>query len=421
MPTTTTAIKQQRTARTPSIETDVVEDVKTNVDTSVRHGQLIEERCVEIPIRISWFARSAKLQDEFAEKARAAIDVSDSALNSFSKRLFASTHPAVRATNAAKNEIQRYVAHHTIPATLAGTNVKDPGRRLLLVDKLPDFLKGLESRKQKLFTAATALQAAMPEIKAERKEALGKAYDEGDYPLDVRSCIDVIVGTPQEVSVVASLKALDEELYEKESARARQRIDASIQAYVVEFGQILHQKLDDFAASLANRRRISPSMSGPFAPLREAEILHEETEGKTTTYELRLKKAAVWQEKRYEKGAIVTIAVPTEEAYAALQPRSTSERRKVYGSSIQAMQEMLGSFREIAEMVGPSGESVSKMVDRVEKQFQSLSVNPEAAAEQLRAKSDKARQELNKTLNELGEELSRAVHLVGSSRREVDF
>lgn len=376
---TVSARKPAVAPATPAV--DEFSDTKVSED-----AEALLKQCSEVRVRINWFGTSAKVDEEMAIEMLKGTDAARGAV-SIGKRLLSSKHEALSAVKEARQAIEAHVAAWTVPmlAIRASSSPdsslrKDAGIRLIQKKDMAQFDERLGYLKGLLHTAAQSLQRKLPEIKEQDRERLGRLYDEGDYPTDVTALIGVEV-TYKTAGVDLDWETLCPAIYERERDAARQKFTAVVENAAAEFAGRFVKYVKQVVDQLGNRIRINPVDShgtahviGPDDELvnvniRDAEVLDklthstdEEVPAGSVLLKVRLAKGG-------KKGRAFEawFAKPiTENEYATkLRPYASTDRKKLYDSTIDNLKQEMEAFLNIGELLGPYREVIAGSVERV--------------------------------------------------------
>lgn len=366
----------------------------TTIENNENTAQDLVSSCSEVRVRINWFGTSSKV-DALDAAEMLAPSLADRKAVSISKKLMSSKNPKMIAAKQARDAITAHVAAWTVPmlALSGGTSDvlrKDAGIRLIKKCDMEVFDERLQYLAGVLKTAAEQLQSAMPSIKEEDRIRLGRLYRDTDYPADVTKLIGVEVSYKQ-AGVDLDWEHLCPKIFERERMAAKEKFEKVVENAAVEFATRFVKYVQQVTDQLGSRVRLNPMLhaeqqcfavddnSDVYASTVDAEVVtilrHADApdvvpEG-SVLLELRLKKQ--------EKGRSTTLWMrsPVTEKYyqESLRPRDTTERKKLYNSTIENLKAELETFVNIGELLGPYRGIVEDSVAKVRETLGKASSN----------------------------------------------
>lgn len=402
--------------------------------------------CSKARVRCSWFSTSAKIDDavmgemmgDTAKHIRDAI--------SASKRLLKSKDKALVSAKQAFQSITNYVNSMTIPMIALraasdeeGSLRKDGGVRLIQKKDMAEFDNRMQYLTGVLKTAVQNLQAAMPRIKEEDRERLGKLnsklFNENDYPEDVTKLVGVEYGF-EPIGVDADWEVLCPEIYARESVNARKRYEAVVESAAVEYATRLVKYVEQVTRQLGNRVRLSPKTdfkkvlvkhdddTTATVDVSESEVIRKLThadddeiaEGHVRV-RVRLNKDAGAKGKSTE---VWMKAMKEADYYTNMQPYETEEKNKLFDSTIDKLKAELEAFANVGEMFGPYKDVVTGGIDKIKGMLKqaSSSMNTSSIMQQLREGSF-FRNQMKGTLEEVAKAVEQQVTVAKERRRTV--
>lgn len=402
--------------------------------------------CSKVRVRCSWFSTSAKIDDavmgemmgDTAKHIRDAI--------SASKRLLKSKDKALVSAKQAFQSITDYVNSMTIPMIALraasdeeGSLRKDGGVRLIQKKDMAEFDNRMQYLTGVLKTAVQNLQAAMPRIKEEDRERLGKLnsklFNENDYPEDVTKLVGVEYGF-EPIGVDADWEVLCPEIYARESVNARKRYEAVVESAAVEYATRLVKYVEQVTRQLGNRVRLSPKTdfrkvlvkhdddTTATVDVSESEVIRkithaddDETAEGHVRVRVRLNKDAGAKGKSTE---VWMKAMKEADYYTNMQPYETEEKNKLFDSTIDNLKAELEAFANVGEMFGPYKDVVTGGIDKIKGMLKqaSSSMNTSSITQQLREGSF-FRNQMKGTLEEVAKAVEQQVTVAKERRRTV--
>lgn len=386
------------------------------------------KNCSVVRVSISWFSSSAKVDDENAKTMSDTIGADRAGL-ALSKRLMASRHPAVKACNESRQSLMNYVRSMTVPKivlTTVGSEEavrKDAGVRLIQKKDMAAFDQRVKYLSGILKTSVEHLQEKLPEVMAEDRKRLGdQLFRESDYPKDVRKLVSIDVRY-ENADVDLDWKQIAPEIYKREAAAAKAERMEVVRNWAVEFGEQLMNYTRQVIEQLGNRVRVNPETTSAFAHLRNAELVFLHThETDPATVPVGRVQPEVRYSKPGDKASTVELLshLDVAEYDNTFKPFETSEKKKIYGSTIENLKIQLETFLNTAEMFGPYKELLEKSVHKVQSMLQGADkgMDVEKIADQLRS-GTYFRTTMQAAMQEVSKNLQDAVTTVQKVRRKI--
>ena len=399
----------------------------------------------EVRVRISWFGTSAKVDEENAKDMLKDTDADRSSV-SISKRLLRTKHQALQVVKEARKAIDEHIRGWTIPMMalkLTDTNAsgeegvtrKDAGIRLIQKKDMAQFDERLSYLTELLRTATKSLQHALPEIKEEDRERLGKLFRDTDYPTDITNLIGIECSYKQ-VGADIDWETLCPAIYERERFNARKRFEAVVDNAAAEFAERFVRYVKQVVDQLGNRTRLNPlpdkntitAIGADDKSLQvdvtDAEVLSvldhshdEEIPIDHVLLQLRLSKG---DNKGRSTEVWMAAPITTKDYYAHLRPQETSERKKLYASTIDNLKSEMDAFINIGNMLGPYQSVIAESVNNVKNMLSKAShqLNTDAISKALR-EGDYFRNEMATVLKGVVNSVADAVGTVKVKRRSI--
>ncbi len=401
----------------------------------------------EVRIRINWFGTTAKVDDEIAAEMLKDQNADRKAV-SISKRLLASKHEALLAVKEARKSIEEHVRAWTIPMIAlkvadkhkaVGDDAltrKDAGIRIIQKKDMEGFDDRLNYLAGVLDTAAGGLQAKMPEIMNEDKERLGNLWKQSDYPKDVTKLIGVEV-TYKSVSLDVDWMTLCPKIYEREQANAKKKFEAVVENAAVEFASRFVKYVQQVVDQLGNRLRLNPVNDKDKifvcgaddkevqVSVREAEVLtvlgheHEPDEipEGSVLLQLRLDKAGA---KGRSTEVWLTEPITKKRYFDEFRPYETTEKRKLYASTVDNLKAEMDAFLNVGQMLGPYRAVIEGSVTEVKAMLTkgASDLDTERIARELRD-GKYFRNEMKEVLGRVVNQVAGAVGEVRERRRSI--
>jgi hypothetical protein len=256
-------------------------------------------------------------------------------------------------------------------------------------------------------------------------------YCEDDYPTNLVDDVVVSVEYLPGTRVALNLKEVAPEIYARQMTLARVACEEVVHSWAEEFGRNFQNFVLQFADQLSMRLRLDPVEDWKI--LKDAEVTnvikHQDDETVPSGH-------VVISLRRKDKlvitlpGGKTLVPTPTgeywldampEHDYAVLlRPYETTQKKKLYDSTLANLKEQMEAFRRSAEMFGPHAAAIQAAVDRVGSLFSEVSRDQDTGRllEELRV-SDRSRRDMRQALQAVGQSLGNAVEDVVKVRRRV--
>lgn len=395
------AVEETRPANVPPAD-EVAPNLAQGVDelfsaqVSETANDLVN-RCSKVRIRRSWFPTSAKIDDTvMAEMTH--MSVASVKQISASKRLMKSKHPALVAAKEAFKAINDYVISMTIPlVAVQGMSEtegirKDGGVRVIRKDDMASFDSRMRYLVGVLDSAIARLQLAMPAIIAEDRERLRatseELFNENDYPTNLSALVQVIWSF-EPTGVDIDWKTLCPEIYERERLAVKKKYEAVVECAATEFAGRLVQYVKQVLDQIGNRTRLNP-VSGfgvqnlvvgdaaipcSVVDAEVVKLLRHEHEPEEIPEGFVLAELRVQNEKG--KSTVAWLAAPMSdtEFHTKLRPIESTERKKLFASTVDNLRTELQAFANIGEMLGPYQAIVAESVTKIKQLLTRASPN----------------------------------------------
>lgn len=189
--------------------------------TAQQAAQQLRADSAAVRISFTWIGTRKRFSQEQTSQAAEVFGAEPDAISN-SKAVLDTKHPVWKALTKVRGNIRKYWEAQTLP-------FPEPGIRLIRKDRTPEFDAKMHEFRGELQKAAQAFQEAFSEVIANRQEALGDLFCEGDYPssAQVSSLFGVEWDFPS-MEPPDYLLTFKPELYEQEAARVQARFDEAI-------------------------------------------------------------------------------------------------------------------------------------------------------------------------------------------------
>ncbi len=202
--------------------------------TAESPAQRLRRIAAAVRVRLRWWGVHRALTAQQKEEM-GAVAAADARLLTAGKKLIDSRHEAVRRLTSVKTRLGNYWRGLSLPYT-------EPGIRLIRQADVESFVHAMEGFREELTEAEAGLADAYDEIKDDARRRLGRLFDPGDYPQEVRGLFGVDWDFPS-VEPPSYLMRIAPEVYEQERARVAARFDEAVrlaeQAFAAEFTRLL--------------------------------------------------------------------------------------------------------------------------------------------------------------------------------------
>lgn len=207
-------------------------DAFTSTDETI--GQRLQAETTAVRLKIRWMGvRKTLSQDQ----TRAAAGTFDADIKSVSatKKLFDTSHPAMRAATAVRTQAVEYWKSHTLPYI-------EPGVRLLRRSDVPAFDNHMTKVSVELQAAVNDLEQHYGELIGQARQRLGNLFDPSDYATNLDDLFAIQWEYPS-CEPPEYLLRVSPSLYYNECARVQTRFDEAVrlaeQAFADELGQLV--------------------------------------------------------------------------------------------------------------------------------------------------------------------------------------
>jgi hypothetical protein len=203
----------------------------------------LRQHCAAVRLQIRWWGTSRTLSADQKSELVGAAGV-DARLLRASKQIIDRSHPTMRLLSGVRNRITGTWRRLGLPYV-------EPGVRLIPRALIPEFEQSMELYRQELRAAVEELAEAFPGLLATARDRLGRFFNPGDYPAEVRELFTAAWEYPS-IDPPSYLLALDPGLFRREQQRVSQRLDEAVElaqaALTEEFGRLvthLAERLSD--------------------------------------------------------------------------------------------------------------------------------------------------------------------------------
>jgi hypothetical protein len=202
--------------------------------SSTTPAQWLRQIAAAVRVHFTWWGVHRSLTDQQKEEVGLAC-AADSRLLTAGKKLIDTRNETYRKLTSLRSRIASYWRGLTLPYVEAGV-------RLIRQDDIDGFVRTMEGHREELAAAGEELDAAYGQIRADAQRRLGKLFNPGDYPPNLRGLFGVEWDFPS-VEPPSYLMRLNPALYEQEQERVTQRFEEAVrlaeQAFLAEFAKLV--------------------------------------------------------------------------------------------------------------------------------------------------------------------------------------
>ena len=219
--------------------------------TADHPAQRLRRIAAAVRVSFTWWGVRRALTTQQKEEIGAACDA-DPKLLSAGKRLLDTRHEAFRQLTALKGRIVSYWRGISLPYV-------EPGIRLIRQADIDAFVHVLEGCREELQQAEANLAVAYEEIKQDARQRLGRLFNRGDYPSEIRGLFDVAWEFPN-VEPPAYLLRISPEVYEEERSRLASRFEEAVrlaeQAFATELADLVEHLTERLTTGEDGKRKV---------------------------------------------------------------------------------------------------------------------------------------------------------------------
>jgi hypothetical protein len=225
-----------------------VSDIPLETDSPARR---LRRTAASVRVRLRWWGVHRALSPAQKEEVGLAYDA-DARFVTAGKKLVDTGHEAFRRLTSVRSRLGSYWRGLTLPYT-------EPGVRLIRQSDVEAFAHAMDGFRDELTQAEADLNAAYDQIKADARRRLGRLFNPGDYPPEIRDLFAVEWDFPS-VEPPAYLMRLNPELYRQEQERVSRRFEEAValaeQAFAGEFARLLSHLAERLGGEQDGRPRV---------------------------------------------------------------------------------------------------------------------------------------------------------------------
>jgi hypothetical protein len=197
-------------------------------------AQRLRRLAAGVRVQFTWWGAHRSLTAQQKEEAGLTYHA-DARLITAGKKLLDTRHEALRRLTSIRTRVVNYWRGLTLPYT-------EPGLRLIRQADVEAFVHTLEGFRDDLLQAEGQLNTAFEAIKGDARRRLGRLFNPGDYPSEVRGLFNVSWDFPS-VQPPDYLLRIAPEVYQEEQERVARRFEEAVvlaeQAFVSEFAKLV--------------------------------------------------------------------------------------------------------------------------------------------------------------------------------------
>jgi hypothetical protein len=214
-------------------------------------AQRLRRMAAAVRVHFTWWGVHRTLTAQQKEEVGLTYDA-DSRFITAGKKLVDVRHEAFRRLTSLRTRIVNDWRGLTLPYV-------DAGVRLIRQAEVEGFVQTLEELRTELVQAEAELNAVYDQIKAQARERLGRLYNAGDYPPEIRGLFNVEWDFPS-IEPPSYLMRLNPEIYQQEQDRVARRFEEAVrlaeQAFISEFARLVSHLTERLGGGENGERRI---------------------------------------------------------------------------------------------------------------------------------------------------------------------
>jgi hypothetical protein len=204
-----------------------------------------------VRVGLHWWGVHRTLNPRQKEEVSAGY-AADARFLTAGKKIVDTRHEAFRRLASVRTRLTSYWRGLTLP-------YPEPGVRLIRQSDVEAFVHARQGFRDELTGAEADLNAVYDEVKADARQRLGRLFDPGDYPPEVRGLFGVEWDFPS-VEPPSYVTRIAPEVYEQEAARVAPRFDEAVrlteQAFASEFAGLLAHLTERLTEGPGGQRKV---------------------------------------------------------------------------------------------------------------------------------------------------------------------
>jgi hypothetical protein len=212
---------------------------------------LLRRLAAAVRVHFTWWGVHKTLTAQQKEEVGGACGA-DARFLTAGKKIIDVRHEAFRKLTSIRSRVVSYWRGLTLPYT-------EPGIRLIRQDDIAPFVRIMQTFREDLAEAESELNDVYDVMKTDARARLGRLYNPGDYPPEVRGLFAVEWDFPS-VEPPSYLMRLNPEIYQQEQERVTRRFEEAVQlaeqAFISEFSKLVSHLTERLANDEEGQRRI---------------------------------------------------------------------------------------------------------------------------------------------------------------------
>lgn len=231
--------------------TTLLLDEPMQAPTTTTPAQWLRQIAAAVRLSFCWWGVHRSLTDQQKEEVGIACSA-DSRLLTAGKKLIDTRNETYRKLTSLRSRIASYWRGLTLPYVESGV-------RLIRQDDIDGFVQAMEGHRSELQQAEIELDAVYERLKGDAQRRLGKLFNPGDYPPNLRGLFGVEWDFPP-IEPPSYLMRLNPALYEQEQQRVAQRFEEAVQlaeqAFLGEFGKLVEHLCERLGNDTDGARKV---------------------------------------------------------------------------------------------------------------------------------------------------------------------
>jgi hypothetical protein len=232
--------------RKETMTTTIASDIPLVVDTPAERLRRI---AAAVRVHFTWWGVHRTLTAQQKEEIGLACSA-DARLLTAGKKLIDTRNEVYRQLTSLRSRVASYWRGLTLPYT-------EPGIRLIRQADIDGFVHAMEGFREDLHQAEAKLNEVYDQIKADAHRRLGKLYQSGDYPSEIRGLFQLDWDFPA-VEPPSYLLRLNPEIYEQEQQRVAARFEEALrlaeQAFIGELARLVSHLTERLTGTEGERK-----------------------------------------------------------------------------------------------------------------------------------------------------------------------
>jgi hypothetical protein len=237
------------TVRSKEIMSTVsVADIPLAADTPAQH---LRRTAAAVRVHFTWFGVHRTLTSQQKEEVGLTYSA-DSRLLTAGKKLLDTRHEAFRRLTSIRTRVVNYWRGISLPYVEAGV-------RLIRQSDIENFVHTMEVFREELTEAEAELNSVYSEVKADARRRLGRLFNPGDYPAEMRGLFTIEWDFPS-IEPPSYLMRLSPEVFQQEQERITRRFEEAVQlaeqAFIAEFAKVVSHLTERLATGPEGERKV---------------------------------------------------------------------------------------------------------------------------------------------------------------------